>query len=95
MLLQNWGNFFLLQIRASVITKLGQFHFITNWGKFYYKLGKLFLIINWGMCYYKLGQLNYYKSGQLLQIRVTVITNWGSDYKLGQTLLQIRATITN
>ena len=100
------GNF-LLPFRASVFTKLGQLciitnwgkryyklrqlHFITNWGKCYYKLGQLFFITNWGKCYYKLGQLNYYKSGQLLQIRVTVITNWGSDYKLGQTLLQIRA----
>ena len=50
------GNF-LLPIGASVITKLGQIRFITNWGK----------------CYYKLGQLNYYKSGQvLLQIRAAI-----------------------
>ena len=50
------GNF-LLQIGASVITKLGQLYFIRNWGK----------------CYYKLRQLNYYKSGQvLLQIRAAI-----------------------
>ena len=103
------GNF-LLPIGASVITKLGQLCFIINWGKRYYKFGQLhfitywdqcyykfrqlFFITNWGKCYYKLGQLNHYKSGQLLQIRATVITNWGSYYKLGQTLLQIRAAIT-
>ena len=59
-------------------------------------------ITNWGKCYFKLGQLSYYKMGQtllqigaVLQIRATVITNWGSYYKLGQTLLQIRAAITN
>ena len=55
--------------------KLGQLHFITNWGSFF--------ITNWGKCYCKLEQLNYYKSGQLLQIRATVITNWGNYYKLG------------
>ena len=82
--------------------KLGQALLQIGAASFYYKLGQVllqigaaFFITNWGKCYYKLGQLNYYKSGQLLQIRVTVITNWGSDYKLGQTLLQIRATITN
>ena len=31
----------------------------------------------------------------LLQIGADVITNWGSCYKLGQTLLQIGAAITN
>ena len=31
----------------------------------------------------------------LLQIRATVVTNWGSYYKLGQPLLQNRAAITN
>ena len=31
----------------------------------------------------------------LLQIKATVITNWGSYYTLGQTLLQIRVAITN
>ena len=110
------GNF-LLPIEASVITKLGQLWFIINWGKRYYKFGQLhfitywdqyyykfrqlFFIANWGKCYYKLVQLDYHKSGQLLQIRATVITNWGSYYKLGQTLiqlgqlLQIGAIITN
>ena len=42
------GNF-LSPIGASVITKLGQLHSITNWGKCYYKLGQLF--------YYKLWQV--------------------------------------
>ena len=38
-----------------------------------------------------------YKFGQLclLQIRANVNTPWGSHYKLGQPLLQNRATITN
>ena len=31
----------------------------------------------------------------LLQIRATVVTNWGSYYKLVQPLLQNRAPITN
>ena len=74
------GNF-LLPIGASVITKLGQLHFITNWGKYYYKLGQLSLlqigasvITNQGS-YDKLGQL-------LLQIGAAItnwaiITNWG------------------
>ena len=48
--------------------------------------------------------LFYYKSGQtllqigaasVLQIRGSIVTNWGSYYKLGQTLLQNRAAITN
>ena len=48
--------------------------------------------------------LFYYKSGQtllqigaasVLQIRRSIVTNWGSYYKLGRTLLQNRAVITN
>ena len=75
------GNF-LLPIGASVITKLGQFRFTTNRGKRYYRLEQLFL----------------------LQIGASVIKNWSSliitnqgnrYYKFGQTLLQIRAAITN
>ena len=31
----------------------------------------------------------------LLQIRASTVTNWGSYYKLGQSLLQSRAAITN
>ena len=31
----------------------------------------------------------------LLQIRASVVTDWGSYYELGQALLQNRATITN
>ena len=31
----------------------------------------------------------------LLQIGASVVTNWGSYYKLGQPLLQNRAAITN
>ena len=85
-----------LASRTNILTiyyKLEQV-FITNWGSFF--------ITNWGKCYYKLGQLNYYKMGRhyykmgdLSQIRATVITNRSSYYKLGQTLLHIRAAITN
>ena len=88
------GNF-LLPIGTSVITNLGQLHFITNWGRHYYKFGQLHFITNQGKCYYKLRQLF------LLQIGAIVITNWGSliitnqrkfYYKSGQ-LLQIRANV--
>ena len=80
MLLRNWGNLFLLQIGASVITQLGQLRFITNWRSLiitnqgsYYKLGQPLLqigaaITNWGKLYYKLGQI--------LKIGA-IITNWG------------------
>ena len=34
-------------------------------------------------------------AASLLQIRASVVTNWGSYYKLGQLLLQNRAAITN
>ena len=47
---------------------------------FYYKLGKKLLQIG---------------EASLLQIRANVITNWGSYYKLGQSLLQNRVVITN
>ena len=46
----------------------------------HYKSGQVF-VTNWG-------------SFVLLQIRASVFTNWGSYYKLGQTLLQNRAAIT-
>ena len=61
---KNWGSFFLLQIRANLVTNLGSF-----------------IITDWGKCCYQLGQL--------LQIRVTVITNWGRYYKLGQLLQNV------
>ena len=47
---------------------------------FYYKLGKKLLQIG---------------EASLLQIRANVITNWGSYYKLGQSLLQNRVVITS
>ena len=95
------GNF-LLPIGESVITKLGQLRFISNWGKRYYKLGQVllqieaaFFITNWGSLIITNQGKFYYKSGQLLQIRTTIITNWDKlYYKLGQ-LLQIGAIITN
>ena len=46
--------------------------------------------------YYKLGQtLLQIGTASLLKIRTSVVTNWGSYYKLGQPLLQNRAAITN
>ena len=48
------------------------------------------------MFYYKLGQtLLRIGAASLLQIRASVVTNWGSYYKLGELLLQNRAAITN
>ena len=82
-------NTVCLCISSSVdgqLVELTYWPFITNWGKCYYKMGQL--------NYDKLGQV-YYKSGQLLQIRLTIITNGDSYYKLGQTLLQIRAATTS
>ena len=48
------------------------------------------------MFYYKLGQtLLQTGAASLLQIGVSVVTNWGSYYKLGQPLLQNRTAIRN
>ena len=46
--------------------------------------------------YYKLGQtLPQIGAASLLQIGASVLTDWGSYYKLGQLLLQNRPGITN
>ena len=47
--------------------------------------------------YYKFGQVCFTDWGSfvLLQIRASVVTNWGSYYKLGEPLLQNRADSTN
>ena len=46
--------------------------------------------------YYKLGQTSLQiGAASLLQIGASVVTNWGSYYKLGQPLLQNREAITN
>ena len=62
----------------------------------YYKLAQA-CVINWGtFFYYKLGQtLLQIDAASLLQIGASVVTNWGSCYKLGQPLLQNREAITN
>ena len=83
--------------RVNILTiyyKLGQ-GFITNWGRFVLLQIGASVITNWGSLIITKWGGRYYKLGQLLQIRVTVITNWGGYYKLGQTLLQIRAALTN
>ena len=69
--------------------------FITNWGRFVLLQIGASVITNWGSLIITKWGGRYYKLGQQLQIRVTVITNWGGYYKLGQTLLQIGAIITN
>ena len=54
----------------------------------YYKLGQA--------CVTNLAALFYYKLGKtLLQIGVSIVTNWGSLYKLGQSILPNRTAITN
>ena len=54
------------------------------------------LQIGAALFYYKLGQkLLQIGAASLLQIGASVITNWGSYYKLGQPLSQNRAAITN
>ena len=62
---------------------------MTNWDK-------LVLQIRVALFYYKLGQtLLQIDAASLLQIRASIVTNWGSYYKLGQPLLQNRTAITN
>ena len=54
------------------------------------------LQIGAALFYYKLRQtLLQIGTASLLQIRTSVVTNWGSYYKLGQPLLQNRAAVTN
>ena len=60
----------------------------TNWGKLVLKIGA-------ALFYYKLGQtLLQIGAASLLQIGVSVVTNWGNYYKLGQPLLQNKTGIT-
>ena len=54
------------------------------------------LQIGAALFYHKLGQmLLQIGAASLLQIRASVVTNWGSYYKSRQPLLQNRAAITN
>ena len=54
------------------------------------------LQIGAALFYYKLGQtLLQIEAASLLQIRANIVTNWGSYYILGQSLLQNRAAIKN
>ena len=62
---------------------------ITNWVKLASQIGA-------ALFYYKLGQtLLQIGEASLLQIGLSVITNWDSNYKLAQPLLQNRAAVTN
>ena len=83
--------------RINILTvyyNLGQ-GVITNWGSFVFLQIGASVITDWGSLVVAKWSRRYYKLGQLLQIRATIITNWGSYYKLGQTLLQFRAAITH
>ena len=54
------------------------------------------LQIGAALFYYKLGQtLLQIGAASLLQNGASIVTNWGTYYKLGQPLLQNRAAITN
>ena len=54
------------------------------------------LQIGAALFYYKLGQtLSQIGAASSLQIGASVVTNWGSYYKLGQPLLQNRAAVIN
>ena len=58
--------------------------------------GKLVLQIGAALFYSKIGQtLLQIGAASLLQIRASIVTNWGSYNKLGQPLLQNKAAITN
>ena len=62
----------------------------------YYHWGKLVLQVGAVLFNYKLGQtLLQIGAVLLLQIGASIITNWGSYYKLDQLLLQKRAAIKN
>ena len=54
------------------------------------------LQIGAALFHYRLGQtLLQIGAATLLQIRASVVRDWGSYYELGQALLQNRAAITN
>ena len=74
--------------------KLGQ-ACVTNWGSFVLLQIRANVVTNWGSFIITNQGKCYYKLGQLLQIRVTVITKQGSYYKLGQNVLQTGAGIAN
>ena len=68
---------------------------VTNWSRFDLLQVRDNIVINWG----DLVSTNWgkpcYKLGQLLQIKATIITKYGSFYKLGENVLQIGVGITN
>ena len=76
------------------VTWLGGWDSLTLNHKGYSKSNEL--QIGEALFYQKLGQtLLWNGAASLLQIGASVVTNWGSYYKLGQPLLQNRAAITN
>ena len=70
----------------SIYYKLGQ-GFIRNWSSFVLLQIGASVIINWGSLGITKWGRRYYKLGQQLQIRATVITNWSSYYKLRQNFI--------
>ena len=61
---------------------------MTNWGKLVLQTGAALFYCKSGQMLLQIG------APSLLQVGASVVTNWGSHYKLGQLLLQNTAAIT-
>ena len=68
----NWGSFILSKIKANVDTNWGSFIIANRDYKCCYKLGQRAVLTNGGK--------NYYKLGQVLQIRAIIIKSWHNRY---------------
>ena len=68
---------------------------VTNWGRFVLLQIRENVVTNWGDLVSTNWGKSCYKLGQLLQIKATIITKYGSFYKLGENVLQIGVGITN
>ena len=66
-------------LKTSFVLLQTRVNVVAYWGSF--------VFTNWSMCCYKLRQL--------LQIKATVITKYGSYYNLRQNLSQVGAGIAN
>ena len=62
---------------------------ITNWGNLVLQIGAALFYCKLRQTFLQIGAASF------LQIRASVVTNWGSYYKFGQPLLQNKAAITN
>ena len=59
------------------------------------QIGGRFLQIGAALFCHRFGKMSQIGAASLLQTRASVVTYWGSYYKLGQLLLQNRAAIAN